>query len=55
MLKPENKIHKIPWDSEIQMDRLIPVRRSVKVLINKTKEKKEFAVLWILPPYGSTV
>ena len=41
MQKPEciqeNEIHKIIWDVEIQIDHLIPARRSDLVVINKKK------------------
>ena len=33
----ENEMHKIIWDSKIQMDPIIPARRLYFVLINKKK------------------
>ena len=40
----ENDSHKHLWDSNIQTDKLIPVRRPDLILINK-KKKREFAQL----------
>ena len=40
----ENKIHKILWDFEKQMDPLIPARISGAVLINKKSKRKKMAV-----------
>ena len=41
----ENKTHKLPWDFDIQTDRLISVRRPDLVIINK---KRELGKLWTL-------
>ena len=38
---PENKTHKILWDSEIQTDNLIPIRRPHLVIINNKRKGKE--------------
>ena len=37
----ENAMHKILWDSEIQTDHLIPIRRPGLVLINKQTKNKQ--------------
>ena len=35
----ENDRHKLPWDFNIQMDQLIPARRSDLIIINKKKKR----------------
>ena len=41
----QNDTHKIPWDFEIQRDRLIPAGRPDLVLINKKRDLVNLAIL----------
>ena len=49
MHKPQNKIHKILWDSEIQMNYQIPTRRPNLVLIDK--KRIYLLVYFVFPVY----
>ena len=40
----ENETHKLPWDLEIQMDRLISAGRTELIIINNKKRTVDFAV-----------
>ena len=38
---PENELHKILWDFQIQTNHLIPARRPDQMIIKKTKNKNK--------------
>ena len=38
---PENEMHKLLWDFEIQTDQLIQARWPGRVIVNKKKKKKK--------------
>ena len=39
-IHPENEMHRIRWDFEIQMDHLISARRPDQVIVNKKKKRE---------------